>query len=86
MRQIARVGDTHVCPRKGHGTNVIVTGGSALIDGRPVARVGDKCACGCVIVSGASQMTCDDRPVAVLGSKTSGGGTIVSGSPNHKTM
>ncbi|BAQ71589.1 hypothetical protein NHU_04476 (plasmid) [Rhodovulum sulfidophilum] len=86
MPPIARVGDTHVCPVKGHGSNVIVSGGSALIDGRQVARVGDKCACGCVIVSGASQMTCDERPVAILGSKTSGGGTIVSGSPNHVTL
>ncbi|OCX58132.1 hypothetical protein BFP70_18890 [Thioclava sp. SK-1] len=86
MAQIARVGDTHVCPIKGHGSNVIVSGGSAIVDGRPVARVGDTCACGCTIVSGSSQSTCDGRPVAIIGSKTSGGGSIVSGSPQHSTM
>ncbi|WP_226554194.1 PAAR domain-containing protein [Celeribacter naphthalenivorans] len=85
MKPIARVGDTHVCPIKGHGTNSIVSGGSALVDGRPIARIGDKCACGCVIVSGSSGSTCDGKPVAVIGAKTSGGGTIVAGSQTAKT-
>lgn len=54
-RGIARVGDAVNCPRKGHGTTVIVTGDPAmLIDGRPAARQGDRTACGAVLI--ASQM------------------------------
>lgn len=71
MIQIACVGDEHVCLR--HGKNVIVEGGSSTVDGRPVARVGDRCACGCVIIEGWPGIVCDGRPVAFLGAKTAGG-------------
>lgn len=71
---VARVGDKHLCPR--HGPNVIVEGGSGTVDGLAVARVGDKCACGGVIVEGKSGALLDGRPVAYLGSKTSCGGVI----------
>ena len=54
------------------------------IDGRPVARIGDKTTCGAVITSGSSLSTDDGKPVAYLGCQTSVGGVIVSGSPNHK--
>ena len=81
MRPIARVGDRHDCPK--HGTNVIVAGGGATADGRAIARVGDKCACGAVIVQGAESGSQDGRPIAYLGSKTSHGGTITTGSPSH---
>ncbi len=74
-RVIARVGDTHLCPL--HGPNVIVEGANSTIDNRRIARVGDKCACGCLIVEGASGAIIDGRPVAYLGSKTTGGGVIV---------
>jgi uncharacterized Zn-binding protein involved in type VI secretion len=84
MQPIARLGDTHDCPV--HGKNAIATGGSAIVDGLPVARIGDSCECGCKIVSGASQSTCDGKPVALIGSKTSKGGTIIAASPNHKTL
>lgn len=76
MRQVACVGDIHVCPA--HGPNAVATGGSAVIDGRPVARIGDACACGCLIVEGAGMVTLDGRPVALLGSKTSLGGLITA--------
>ena len=72
---VARVGDKHAGPR--HGANVIVEGGSGTVDGRAVARVGDKCACGGVILEGKAGATMDGRPVAYLGSKTSCGGVIV---------
>ena len=71
---VARVGDKHICPI--HGPNVIIEGGSGLVDGLPVARVGDKCACGAVILEGKASALMDGRPVAYLGSKTSCGGVI----------
>lgn len=73
---VARVGDKHICPR--HGVNVIVEGGSSTVDGLAVARVGDKCACGAVILEGKPGALLDGRPVAYLGSKTSCGGVIVA--------
>lgn len=79
MLPVARLGDKHVCPI--HGPNVIVSGGTALVDGRPVARVGDKTACGAVITLGSSMATDDGKPIAYLGSITSHGGAIVEGSP-----
>lgn len=59
-RGIARVGDQVTCPRKGHGhVTTIVTGDStALIDGRPAARQGDRTACGAILI--ASQSTTTD--------------------------
>jgi len=51
-KRLARVGDQVTCPKKGHGTTVIVTGDPAMIvDGAPVARHGDKCACGATLIS-----------------------------------
>lgn len=53
--RIARVGDQVTCPKRGHGTTVIVTGDQTMIiDGKAVARHGDKCACGATLI--ASQM------------------------------
>lgn len=81
MLPTARLGDKHICPA--HGPNVIVEGGVATINGRPVARVGDKTACGATITKGSSNSTDDGKPIAYLGSTTSHGGTIVEGSTNH---
>lgn len=75
MIPVARVGDKHVCPI--HGPNVIIQGGSGTVGGRPIARVGDKCACGGVIIDGRTGALLDGRPVAYLGSKTSCGGLII---------
>jgi uncharacterized Zn-binding protein involved in type VI secretion len=51
-KRLARVGDQVTCPKKGHGTTVIVTGDPTMIvDGAPVARHGDKCACGATLIS-----------------------------------
>lgn len=49
---IARVGDQVTCPIPGHGTTVIVSGDpTMIIDGKPAARHGDKCACGAVLIA-----------------------------------
>jgi uncharacterized Zn-binding protein involved in type VI secretion len=48
---VARAGDKVSCPK--HGDTVIVGGDSTMIvDGKPVARVGDKTACGATLVAG----------------------------------
>ncbi|MEM8849586.1 MAG: PAAR domain-containing protein [Pseudomonadota bacterium] len=84
MLPVARLGDKHICPIC--GPNMIITGGSGLVDGRPVARVGDKTACGAEIIKGSSMSSCDGKPIAYLGSTTSHGGTIVEGSPQATTL
>lgn len=84
MKPVARLGDKHVCPH--HGTNAIVSGGTAMVDGKPVARIGDKCACGATIVEGSGQSTDDNRPIAYLGCKTSCGGVITTASPTAKVQ
>ncbi|MFT3856101.1 MAG: PAAR domain-containing protein [Aquabacterium sp.] len=51
-RRIARVGDQVTCPKRSHGTTVIVSGDpTMIIDGMPAARHGDKCACGAMLIS-----------------------------------
>lgn len=72
-KPIARVGDQVTCPRRGHGTTVIVTGDpTMIIDGSAAARHGDKCACGATLIS--SQF------VSTVGE---GGGGGNSNSPTH---
>ena len=51
-KRIARVGDQVTCPKRGHGTTVIVSGDlTMIIDGQPAARHGDKCACGATLIA-----------------------------------
>jgi len=52
-RAIAKVGDQVTCPKKGHGgVTVIVTGDPTfIVDGKPLARHGDKTACGATLIS-----------------------------------
>lgn len=55
---IARIGDKVSCPKKGHGTCPIVSGDPTLvIDGRPVARAGDRTACGAILIAGQARTT-----------------------------
>ncbi|HEA51550.1 hypothetical protein LCGC14_0880300 [marine sediment metagenome] len=76
----ACVGDTHVCPIKGHSSSPIMPNGSSiLVEGKPIARVGDVTGCGAVITQGYPFALADGMPVAHLGSPTSHGGSIVSG-------
>ncbi|MDE1465392.1 PAAR domain-containing protein [Spartinivicinus poritis] len=79
MADLAKVGDKHSCPLC--GDNTVVEGSSnTLVDGFPVARVGDKTACGATIVTGLGWLNVDNKPVAVLGSVTSHGGVIEASS------
>ncbi|MFL6674548.1 MAG: PAAR domain-containing protein [Massilia sp.] len=55
---IARMGDKASCPI--HGNAPIVSGDATMIvDGKPVARHGDKTACGAVLIAG-QQATVDN--------------------------
>lgn len=76
MLPIACIGDTHICPQ--HGTNVVIEGSNSTVDGRAIAREGDKCACGGVIIEGRAGTSLDGRRVAYLGARTSCGGMIVN--------
>jgi len=67
---IARVGDMVTCPKKGHGTNQIVTGDNTmLIDGKAAAYHGCKTACGATLLSSQFVSTIDFG--SAVGSKTS---------------
>lgn len=79
----ARQGDLHVCPIPGHlPTPIVSASGDVLANVMNVARVGDVCACGAVIVAGFPSIRVNGRPMAHLGSPTSHGGMIVNGSPD----
>jgi uncharacterized Zn-binding protein involved in type VI secretion len=55
---IARMGDKVSCPK--HGNNTIASGDTTMIvDGKPVARHGDKTACGATLIAG-QQTTIDN--------------------------
>jgi uncharacterized Zn-binding protein involved in type VI secretion len=52
-RQIACIGDKVQCPN--HGVTTIVSADSTVvIDGKPVARQGDKTACGATLIASQS--------------------------------
>jgi len=56
---VARVGDQVSCPLPGHGPGTIVSGDASLIvDGKPVARHGDKTSCGATLIA-SQQATAD---------------------------
>ena len=55
-KPIARVGDKVICPQRGHGQTVIVSGDPTLmVDGAPAALHGDRTSCGAILLS--SQVT-----------------------------
>lgn len=57
---VARVGDKVSCPLPGHGTGTIASGDASwIVDGKPVARNGDKTSCGAVLI--ASQQATTDQ-------------------------
>jgi uncharacterized Zn-binding protein involved in type VI secretion len=57
-RRIARVGDRVQCPKKGHGTTVIVSGDYTMyIDGKPVAYHGCKTSCGATLIASQAVTT-----------------------------
>lgn len=78
MKPIVLVGHAHDCPL--HGAGTVETGASAtFVDGRAVARVGDRISCGAVIESGANCTLIEGQPAAREGDTTSHGGTLVEG-------
>lgn len=70
--RIARVGDQVSCPRQGHGkVTTIVTGdASMIIDGRPAARHGDKCACGATLLAAQAVSVTSEAQDAIRSSGT----------------
>ena len=56
---VARMGDKTTCPLPGHGSNPIAEGDRiTIVDGKPVARHGDKTACGATLIA-TQQATTD---------------------------
>ena len=86
MLPVARLTDKHVCPRCKIVTPIIQGSPQSTCDNLPIARVGDKTACGATIIKGSSMATCDGKPVAYLGSTTDHGGAIITGSPQAKVL
>jgi Uncharacterized conserved protein len=83
MPAIAKVGDMHACPQRGHGVNSIASGSSdVFINGMSAATVGSGTGCGASVAVGSGTVTINGKPAAVLGSATTHGGVIVSGSGN----
>ena len=71
--RVARVGDLVKCPKKGHGTCPIVSGDNTLIvDGKPVARHGDKTSCGASLIASQQNSTADQLTSAATAAVTSG--------------
>ena len=51
---IARTGDLHSCPIRGHGVTAFNSTCTTKSDGKSVVRVGiDSCGCGAVVVGGS---------------------------------
>jgi len=51
-KEVARIGDKVICPKKGHGVCTIVEGDPVwTIDGRNVALEGHKTSCGAALIS-----------------------------------
>ncbi|MFN4065413.1 hypothetical protein GO613_16820 [Azoarcus communis] len=84
MRPVICLGD----PTSHGGRVVAVSASHYKVDGRPVARVGDRCACpikghdGCTIVEGDVTFTIDGIPVALHGHKTSCGAELLATVPH----
>lgn len=64
-KPLARINDYATCPAHG-GAFPIVSGDTTLIiDGQPVAREGDRLACGCSLTAGQQHLVhVDDGPAA----------------------
>lgn len=76
----AKVGDSVACSCKG-GPHTVIEGTSfSILDGMPVARVGDKCSCGATITSGLGWFLIDGQPAAIDGSTISCGGKVIANS------
>lgn len=65
-----------------HGGSVVAGSMTTDVDGKPVARIGDKVSCSqhgaTTIATGDSTIEIDGSPVARSGDRTACGGTLVS--------
>lgn len=78
MKPIVLVGHRHSCPI--HGSGAVVSGArEAQVNGRAIARIGDRISCGAVILTGSADTIVEGQPVARLGDCTSHGGVLVEG-------
>lgn len=80
MPNVIRIGDP-----TSHGGKVIESGAPHfVVNGKPVALIGDKCLCpvtghqNCTIVSGNGKHQINGKPVAYDGDKTSCGAALIS--------
>lgn len=87
---IATIGSMHVCPMvtgvTPHVGGPIIGPGEPgiLINGQPVAVLGDQCVCSGppdVIVTACPVVLINGKPVATVGSMTAHGGQIITGAP-----
>ena len=82
-RPQARLGD-----RSDHGGMIVSGASRTLVNGRPVARMGDKHDCPITghgttnIVSGSLDTQAEGRPNARVGDAVDCGARIITGSPN----
>ena len=82
-RRQARLGD-----RSDHGGEIVSGAFRTLVNGRPVARMGDKHDCPVPghgttdIVSGSPDTQTEGRPNARVGDAADCGARIITGSPN----
>ncbi len=84
MKGVIRVGD-----RTSHGGQVVTGCEKYLVDGKPIARVGDECTCpvhghtGVKIVEGHVNIIVDGKPMALHGFMTSCGATLITSMEDH---
>ncbi|GAO27764.1 PAAR domain-containing protein [Geofilum rubicundum] len=90
-KPVATIGSMHVCPMISGTVPHVggpVTGPGApnvLINGQPVALMGDMCVCAGgpdTIAQGEPGVLINGTPVATMGSMTAHGGSLVMGEPN----
>lgn len=86
-KKVVTVGDNHACPMVSgitpHIGGPVVGPGSpgVLLNGKPMAVVGDTCICNGppdVIVQGCPGILIDGKPIIVEGSMTAHGGIVMS--------
>jgi len=70
-----------------HGGYVIASDKSTIVNGKPVARIGDKVLCykhggSEIVASGKNQVTSNKKQIARIGDKTKCGATLLGGSMN----
>ena len=78
MPAVVLVGHDHACPACGPVT-VISGSGSFTVNGRAVARAGDRLSCGAVITSGSPSMIINGKAIARVGDSTDHDGVLENG-------